>query len=309
VDAADPAVRDVIERLTAHVFGGHGPYVPRGLDEAIRFKTSGGEIRLLPRATPVYTEEGVIDGTTVVLQDVTRLLRFDELKTNLVATVAHEFRTPLTSLRMAIHMCLEGAVGDLSDKQADLLCVAREDCERLQSIVDELLDMSRIQSGRIDITLRLVAAETLVNQAVDTHQSGARLANIVLRGETMPGLGGVQADADRIQLVFDNLIANALRHTKDGEVVVRALPTGDFVRFEVSDTGAGIPPEHQASIFDKFYRVPGAPEGGAGLGLYIAKEIVEAHGGQIGFTSELGKGTTFWFTLVAASEAEAAPAA
>ncbi len=309
VNAADPAVREVIERLTAHVLGGHGPYVPRGLDEAIRIKTSGGEIRLLPRAAPVYTEEGVIDGTTIVLQDVTRLLRFDELKTNLVATVAHEFRTPLTSLHMAIHMCLEGAAGELSDKQADLLYVAREDCERLQSTVDELLDMSRIQSGRIDITLRRVAAETLVHQAVDTHQSGARLANIVLRSETMPGLRGVKADADRIQLVFDNLIANALRHTKDGEIVVRALPAGDFVRFEVSDTGAGIPPEHQASIFDKFYRVPGAPEGGAGLGLYIAKEIVEAHGGQIGFTSELGKGTTFWFMLPGAEEDEVSPAA
>jgi PAS domain S-box-containing protein len=302
VNAADPAVREVIERLTARVLGGHGPYVPRGLDEAIRLKTSGGEIRLLPRATPVYSEEGVIDGTTVVLQEVTRLVRFDELKTNLVATVAHEFRTPLTSLRMAIHMCLEGAVGELSDKQADLLSVAREDCERLQSIVDELLDMSRIQSGRIDISLRRVAAETLVHQAVDNHQAAAKLAALGLRSEMLPGLGGVAADADRVQLVFDNLIANALRHTRDGEIVVRALPADDFVRFEVSDTGEGIPPEHQPLIFDKFYRVPGAPEGGAGLGLYIAKEIVEAHGGQIGFTSELGKGTTFWFTLRTAEE-------
>src|SRR5262249_21202911 len=180
---------------------------------------------------------------------------------------------------------------------------------RLQSIVDELLDMSRIQSGRIDITLRRVAADALVHQAVDTHQSSARQQNITLRSETMPGLGRVEADADRVQLVFDNLITNALGHPREGEIVVRAVPADEFVRFEVSDTGAGIPPEHQASIFDKFYRVPGAPEGGAGLGLYIAKEIVEAHGGKIGFTSEVGKGTTFWFTLVAASDAEAAPAA
>ena len=294
---AEPAAREAIERLTQHVLGGNGAYVPRGLDEAFRLPASGGDVQLLPRAAPIYTEEGVIDGTTIILQDVTRLLRFDELKNNLVATVAHEFRTPLTSLRMAIHMIIEGAVGDLNEKQLDLLYVAREDCERLQTIVDDLLDLSRIQSGRIDISRRPVAPETLVHQAVDAHMAAARLAGLILRTECMPGLGEIQADPDRIQLAFDNLINNALRYTKEGEVVVRALPGEGNVRFEVSDTGAGIPPEHQASIFEKFYRVPGAPQGGAGLGLFIAKEIVEAHGGQIGFTSEPGHGTTFWFTI------------
>src|SRR5262249_5591902 len=272
-DAA-PEVRAAIEKLTQHVLAGNGAYVPRGLDEAFRHPVSGGDVQLLPRAAPIYSEEGVIDGTTVVLQDVTRLLRFDELKNNLVATVAHEFRTPLTSLRMAIHMMIEGAVGDLSEKQLDLLHVAREDCERLQTIVDDLLDLSRIQSGRIDISRRRVAPETLVHQAVDAHQAAAKLAGLTLRSEVMPGIGEVDADPDRIQLAFDNLINNALRYTREGEVVVRALPADGAVRFEVSDTGSGIPPEHQAQIFDKFYRVPGAAQGGAGLGLFIAKEIV-----------------------------------
>jgi signal transduction histidine kinase len=300
---ADPAARAAIERMTAHVLGGNGAYVPRSLDEAIRLRAPEGELQLLARATPIYSEEGVIDGATIVLQDVTRLLRFDELKNNLVATVAHEFRTPLTSLRMAIHMCVEGAVGELNEKQADLLHVAREDCERLQSIVDELLDMSRIQAGHIDIHKRRVGAESLVDQAVDMHQAAAKLAGLALRTETLPGLGEVDADPDRVQLVFDNLITNALRHTAEGEVVVRALPAEGAVRFEVADTGAGIPPEHQKAIFEKFYRVPGAPEGGAGLGLFIAKEIVTAHGGQMGFTSAVGAGTTFWFTLPLAADA------
>jgi len=299
VPDAEPAVREAIERLTQHVLGGNGAYVPRGLDEAFRVPASGGDVQLLPRAAPIYTEEGVIDGTTIVLQDVTRLLRFDELKNNLVATVAHEFRTPLTSLRMAIHMCIEGAVGELNEKQLDLLYVAREDCERLQTIVDDLLDLSRIQSGRIDISRRRVAPETLVHQAAGAHLAAAKLAGLTLRTEVMPGLGEVEADPDRVQLAFDNLINNALRYTKEGEVVVRALPDEGRVRFEVSDTGSGIPPEHQAAIFEKFYRVPGAPQGGAGLGLFIAKEIVEAHGGQIGFTSEPGRGTTFWLTIPA----------
>jgi signal transduction histidine kinase len=300
VRAAEPAVQEVIDRAVAHVLGGHGPYVPKSLEEAVRIRGAEGDVYLLPLATAIYTEEGVIDGATVVLQDVTRLRRVGELKDNLVATVAHEFRTPLTSLRMAIHMCVEGAAGELPERAVGLLHVAREDCERLQTIVDELLDLSRIQAGRIDIDLRRVGAEALVHHAVDTHQPAAKQANLTLRSETLPGLGEVQADPDRVELVFDNLITNALRHTQAGEVVVRALPADAHIRFEVSDTGAGIPPEHQKALFEKFYRVPGAPEGGAGLGLFIAKEIVSAHGGQIGLTSEVGKGTTFWFTLPAA---------
>jgi signal transduction histidine kinase len=302
---ADPAARAVVERMVAHVLAGNGPYVPKSLEEAIPVHGSEGDVHLLPRATPIYSDEGVIDGATVVLQDVSRLLRFDELKNNLVATVAHEFRTPLTSLRMAIHMCVEGAAGELGERQKDLLLVAREDCERLQTIVEELLDLSRIQAGRIDVDRRRTSAETLVQAAVDAQQAAAKLATLTLRSETVPGLGEVEADGDRIQLVFDNLITNALRHTTAGEVVVRALPADGAVRFEVSDSGAGIAAEHQSSIFEKFYRVPGAPEGGAGLGLFIAKEIITAHGGQIGFTSDVGKGTTFWFTLPVAPEASA----
>ena len=309
VAATDPTVREVLERVTAHVLGGHGAYMPKGFDEAVRLPTVGGDLHLLPRATPIYTDEGVLSGTTILLQDVTRLLRFDELKTNLVATVAHEFRTPLTSLRMAIHMSLEGAVGEIDKRQADLLYVAREDCERLQSIVDELLDMSRIQAGRIDISVRRVDAEDLIAAAADAHQGAARSAGVLLRTEILPGIGGIQADPDRLRLVFDNLITNALRYTHEGEIVVRALPEDGRIRFEVTDTGSGIALEHQASIFEKFYRAPGAPSGGAGLGLFIAKQIVEAHGGHIGFASTPGRGTTFWFTLPTAPEDAAMPSA
>src|SRR5262249_37657147 len=159
--------------------------------------------------------ERAIDGTTVVFQDVTRLRRAGELTNNLVATVAHEFRTPLTSLRMAVHMCVEGAAGELSEKQLDLLHVAREDCERLRAIVEALLDLSRIQSG-VELARRGVQAEGLVRQAVDAHAAAARLGGVELRGESLPGLAAIHADPERVQLVLDNLIANALRHTGKG---------------------------------------------------------------------------------------------
>ncbi|HEV3030970.1 MAG TPA: HAMP domain-containing protein, partial [Polyangia bacterium] len=130
---ADPGVRAVLERLRAHVLGGKGAYVPKGFEEAVRVAgTPDGERILLPRAAPIYNEAGAVAGAAIVLQDSTRLFRFDELKNDLVATVAHEFRTPLTSLRMALHMITDGVVGPLTPKQADLLFAARDDCERLQ---------------------------------------------------------------------------------------------------------------------------------------------------------------------------------
>src|SRR5882672_4792818 len=191
----------MLDRVRMYVLSGKGPYVPRGLEEAAALRASEGERRLLPRASPVYNEERTVIGTTIVLQDVTRLLRFDELKNNLVATVAHEFRTPLTSMRMAIHLCTEGAVGPLTAKQADLLFAAREDCDRLQTIVDELLDASRLQQGRPAPKKEALFVETLVREAVAAHEGEARLAHVELRSEVPPGLGHALADPERIPLV------------------------------------------------------------------------------------------------------------
>ena len=192
-----------------------------------------------------------------------------------MATVAHEFRTPLTSLRMAIHLCTEGAVGPLTDKQADLLFAAREDCERLQTIVDDLLNLSRIESGNIDLHKRRVTPETLVDLARDAHRSAAEARQITLRSEVAPGCPEAFADPDRLELVFSNLLGNAIRYSlPESEIVVRAMPeiasapagetdasAGHWIRFEVSDQGPGIPQQYQAELFEKFYRVPGSPAG------------------------------------------------
>jgi signal transduction histidine kinase len=310
--SADPAVRAVIDRLRTHVLGGKGAYVPKGFEEAVRVpSTPEGERILMPRATPIYSDEGAVTGAAIVLQDSTRLFRFDELKNDLVATVAHELRTPLTSLRMAIHLCTEGTVGPLTDKQADLLFAARDDCERLQIIVDELLNLSRIESGQIDLHKRRVDPEMLVSAAIDVHRSAAEQARVELHAEMPPGLPDVFVDPDRLQLVFSNLLGNALRFSPaDRRIVVRALTVPSAgavrehrvteaaeVRFEVQDEGPGISREHQTGLFEKFFRVPGSPAGGSGLGLFIAKGLVQAHGGRIGVESAPGAGATFWFTV------------
>ena len=296
--AVEPELRAVLERVRAHVLSGKGPYVPKGLEEATRVQAPEGERHLLPRASPVYDEERTVIGTTIVLQDVTRLLRFDELKNNLVATVAHEFRTPLTSIRMAIHLCTEGSVGPLTPKQADLLFAAREDCDRLQTIVDELLDVSRLQEGRPALQRSPVSAEALVREAVNAHDSEAEGANVHLRPEVLPGVGNVMADPERIQIVLSNLITNAIHHSPRAPRWPRApsAPTAGCASRSAT-TDRGFSPEHQRAIFERFYQAPGGKPGRAGLGLSIAKDIVDEHGGSIGVESEPGKGARFWFRL------------
>ena len=292
----DPAVRAVVEKLRQHVAAGRGAYVPKGLEEAIMVAAEGGERALLPRAAPLYAEEGDVVAATIVLQDVTRLRRFEELRNDLVATVAHEFRTPLTSLRMAVYLLTEQTVGPLTEKQADLAFAAREDCDRLQSIVDELLDLSRIQADRIELRTSELDPEQLIAAAIDAHASEAEARHARLHAEVLPGMPPILADRERLLLVLDNLIANAIRYA-GGDIAIRAAEREGMLRIEVADHGPGVPRDYQQAVFDKYVRVPGAPAGGAGIGLYIAREIVRAHGGEIGVDSEPGKGATFWFTV------------
>jgi len=315
VAALEPDLRATVERVRAHVLGGKGSYVPRGFDEAVKVEGPEGARSLLPRASPLYSEEGAITAATIVLQDVTRLMRFDELKNDLVATVAHEFRTPLTSLRMAIHLCADEVVGPLTEKQADLMLAARQDCERLQSIVDDLLDLSRIQSGRLVLSRGRVSPRALVDTALHAYRAEAADGGVTLSGVAGEHLPDVSVDRERIDLVLSNLVANAIRHTPaGGSVEVTAVEGEGAVRFEVKDTGSGILPEYRDRVFEKFFRVPGAPAGGVGLGLYLAREIVEAHGGRIGVESAPGVGSRFWFTVpradaAATQRAEASPPA
>jgi PAS domain S-box-containing protein len=304
---AEPQIRAVVERVRGKVLSDDAGYAPAGFDEAVRVSVPGGDgndLFLLPRASRVTTEQGGLVGVTIILQDVTRVLRFDELKNNLVATVAHEFRTPLTSLRMAVHLCAEESVGPLNDKQLDLMQAARQDTERLQQIVDDLLDLSRIQSGRMELHRRHVSAESLLREAVLPFTGVARDKNVALRTEIFPGLGEVDVDTERMQLVLANLIGNAVRYTPSGgTVTVRGRRADATTVIEVQDTGPGIPKQYQTAVFDKFFRLPGNTSGGAGLGLYIAKEIAMAHGARLTLQSEAGQGSLFTIEIPSASEA------
>jgi len=293
-----PEIRAVVDRVRNHVLSGEGPYLPRGFDEAVLVSSADGALALLPRASPVLGEGGGVTGATVVLQDVTRLRRFDEFKNDLVATVAHEFRTPLTSLRMAIHLCAEGAVGPVTEQQLDLLTAAREDCERLQRIVDDLLDLARIRAGLLELSPVTLDVKDLLEQALAGVRSAAEQAGVKLAVQLEPGSESLVADRERLGLALQNLLSNGVRHTASGgSVSLSAARDEDGVRFSVKDTGEGIAPEHLPRLFDRFFRVPGGHGGSAGLGLSIVKDVAEAHGGTVGVESTPGAGSTFWLNV------------
>jgi signal transduction histidine kinase len=254
----------------------------------------------LPQALPIVDGANKrLIGVTLVLGDVTNLRRLDEMKSGLLSVVSHELKTPLTSIRMAAHLLLEERIGTLNNKQTELLMAARDDADRLQTIIEDLLDIGRLESGRVRLDLHAESPERLVTEAVTPLEASFHDRGIQLDVNTPAETPDVLVDATRIDHVFTNLLTNALKYTNPGgHVRIITETEEDVVRFIVEDTGIGIPAEHLGRVFERFFRVPQANQpSGAGLGLAIAKEIVEAHGGSIGVRSKQGEGSRFSFTL------------
>uniref|UniRef100_A0A7V4G790 histidine kinase n=1 Tax=Desulfobacca acetoxidans TaxID=60893 RepID=A0A7V4G790_9BACT len=298
VGSLEPALTAAIKKAREYVLSGKGAYLPADLEEAVKIAGSEGERYVLTQAAPVYDDTGSLGSISVVLRDVTLLSKLDAMSKSLVATFAHEFRTPLTSLRLAIHILLQQLAGTMTEKQLDLMYAARQDCERLQNLVDDILSIVRLQSGKIELRRVMVSILPLIEHIIDHHRLLAEERGILLSQVLPPFDEEVFADPERLELVFANLITNAIRHTPaGGSIEIRAKADDEVVRFEVADTGEGIPMEYQAQVFDKYFQVPSGIRKGTGLGLAIAKNIIEAHGGEIGLESAPGQGSTFWFTL------------
>jgi two-component system, NtrC family, sensor histidine kinase KinB len=259
----------------------------------------GEERYYRPQAVPILDDERLAAGVILVLKDVTQLRQQDEIKRSVVRTVSHQLNTPLTSVRMAIHLLLGEKVGALNDQQADLLLSAREDSDRLHGILNNLLDLSRFESGRASLEFRALSPRVVVGESVEPYLRTAQDKGLSLSVDIAPDLPDVWADPARIGHAIGNLVSNALEHTSPGGRVALTAEAGEaWVRFHVSDTGEGIPEAFLTRVFEPFFRVPGRRnETGAGLGLAIVKEIVEAHGGTVGVESREGKGADFWFTL------------
>jgi signal transduction histidine kinase len=279
-------------------------FLPHSFSEVISYRVRGAEKFFLPRILTMRTKEHMLFGVAVVLYDVTRFRLLDDAKTHLVGTVSHELKTPLTSVRMVLHILLEKTIGALTPKQQDLLETARADTERLLRILNDLLDLARLEEGGAELHREKVAPAELVQAVMEETADKAAVKGLRIKREVASDLPAVFVDRQRIGYAFSNLVTNAIKHSPaGGEIRLRATGGDDHsVVFTVADDGPGIPHKYHARIFDRFFRVPGQTKTGAGLGLSIAREITLAHGGRIGLKSSPGEGTTFYLVLKAAEE-------
>jgi len=256
------------------------------------------------RSTPMRDAAGRLVGAVTLLEDITHLSEISRLKSEFIADASHELRTPLTSVQMGIHLLLEDPSGTLSERQKDVLQVCRDDTARLDRLMRELLDLSKIESGESPPVRSSVRVAPLVRDTVEGLRLQVEAKGLILNVDVAPDLPNVFADGPQIERTIANLVTNAARATPEGgRITVSAAARPGAVAISIIDTGAGIPRDYLAKIFEPFVQAPHGPSGGAGLGLAISRRIVEAHNGEISVQSEVGKGSTFTFTIPIANEA------
>ncbi len=270
---------------------------PEGAPEA---SEAGPRTTYLPQVFRLGDEPGLRGGWAVLLIDVTRLRQLDEAKTKALSTIGHEVKTPVTGIRMTLHLLLEEKLGPLNPDQRELLAAGRDDCERLLSVLQALLELARLESGRAILKLETASAELVLAQAEAMHGEIVRQSGLALEVDPVPAeLSPVQADVLHAARVLGNFLANAAKYaSRDAPVRMRAEARADgFVRFTVANaTERPLAEEEQARVFDPFYRRSGEQAEGAGLGLAIAREIATAHGGRVGVWSE-GNQVEFYLDL------------
>ena len=290
--------RDVrIAGAVAEAIESQQPVAGEGMASVLPLAVDGSERAYRLRTTPMRDNGSRLLGAVTLLEDITHLREIDRLKSEFIATASHELRTPLTSVQMGVHLLLEGAAGELNNKQTEVLSACREDCERLDKLMRDLLDLSRIEAGESQPALKTVRTREFIITATEELRLQVESKGLAFRVLVPVGLPDVKIDPSQIERVLANLVINAIRYTKQGEITIGAATRGAYIAVSVSDTGTGIPQEYLPHIFEKFVQVPGAATGGAGLGLAISRLIIEAHGGQISVQSQLGHGSTFTFTL------------
>ncbi len=270
-------------------------------DALLRLERKGKNLYFRPRQTEILDEQGGPAGVVTLLQDVTRFKDLDEMKTEFLATVSHEFRTPLTSINMTVDILSREVVGSINPRQMDLLNAAKDDCNRLGKLIKELLDLSKLESGKQEMRKEIIGIRELLDESLKSLKLPFQEKNISLELAVAENVGEVSGDRQQLSWVITNLASNALRFTPEGgSVRLTARRQKDGVCLSVTDTGPGIPQEAQLSIFDKFIQIKEPAEttpGSVGLGLAIAREVVEAHSGRIWVESQEGKGSTFYVTI------------
>lgn len=255
-------------------------------------------------ATAIEDRNLNIYGIVVLFQNVTKLKQLEKIKADFMATISHELKTPLTSIMMGLSLITDKKIGHLSEKQESIAGTIREDGERLSSLINELLQLSKIESDKALFNIEPCSIIGIIENCIKRFNDQAADKEVNLYYEASEKLPKILSDQDKISWVLNNLVSNALKYVNAGdEISIKAFTADKKIFVSVTDTGVGIPVEYQKRIFNKFVQVKGSDleMRGSGLGLAIAKEIVEAHGGQIWCESKLDVGSTFTFTIPVAN--------
>ncbi len=253
---------------------------------------------------PIIVRNGeYIIGEVIVLRNITPFHELDEAKTNFIATVSHELKTPMSSIKMSSRLLNDERVGNLNTEQKELVKSIDDDVERLLKITGELLNMAQVETGNIQLKLQQTSPQQVVMTAQQAVQTQATQRNIHIHYQVEEGLPAIQADAEKTSWVMVNLLTNAIKYSHENSIIEVIVKRSDnTVVFSVTDHGRGIEEKYLSRIFNRYFKVPGSIEkAGTGLGLAISKEFIEAQGGEISVTSTYGEGSTFSFSLPVSS--------
>lgn len=247
---------------------------------------------------PAGEQDKKLIGHVIILNNVTEYRELDFAKTNFIATVSHEFKTPISSIKMSVQLLENEQIGSLNNEQKNLLENIKDDAVRLLKITTELLNMTQVESGNIQLSLLPVDSKEIVSQAVEATRVQAEQKHVTIEVQTISAASKINADLDKTSWVLINLISNAIRYSHENSVIYLTIEERDNkVLFSVKDQGQGIDPQYKDKIFDRYFRIPGTKREGTGLGLAICKEFIEAQGGTIAVESEYGAGSTFTVTM------------
>ncbi len=239
-----------------------------------------------------------VKNRVIVLKNITSFKELDVAKTNFIATVSHELKTPLASSDFSLKLLEDERVSKLSEEQKELIANLKSDNQRMLKILSELLNMSQVEAGRIQLNKTQINPAVIVQNAMEAVANRAAEKRVALLNHSENNLREIEADADKTTWVLNNFLTNAIKYSPDGSTVeIKAAAAGNEVLFTVTDQGSGIAKEYLPHLFDRYFQVPHSNQKGNGLGLSISKEFVEAQGGSVWVNSEPGKGSTFGFRL------------
>jgi PAS domain S-box-containing protein len=274
-----------------------GPEMKQVFREEIKLKE---ELVIEVTSIPLISDK-TRTGSLVILHDISREKLVERMKSEFVSVAAHQLRTPLSAIKWTLKMILDGDLGEITKEQREFLEKTYQSNERMINLINDLLNVTRIEEGRYLYKMVLADIGEICQTLIDNYKDEIERRNLKIKFQKPKALPKVMVDIEKISLAIQNLLENAIKYNlPGGEIEINLKRKDKEVEFVIKDTGVGIPKNQQGKVFTKFFRASNAMKietEGSGLGLFITKNIVEAHGGKIWFESEEGKGTTFYFTL------------